>query len=54
MQVGSAEKVAVTLHAAPFAGLPGNVYEIGLVHGRGTVALAPHVFVTVRVPEVGG
>jgi hypothetical protein len=46
--------VAVIEHAPPVAVIPGSVYEIGLVHGKGTVVLPPQELVTVSVPDVGG
>jgi hypothetical protein len=54
VHVGSAEKVAVILQAAPFAVKPGNVYEIGLVQGKPTVVLGPQLLEIVNVPDVGG
>jgi hypothetical protein len=56
VQVGSAEKVAVTVQAAPLAGNPAREYacDVGGKGGLKTCVTPEQLFVTVSVPVLGG
>jgi hypothetical protein len=54
VQVGSAEKTAVTVQGPPVAGTPVRVYDKGETHGGGILTEPPQELETVKFPVAGG